>query len=128
MNSKIRNFINRWIKNLTEAEINNLAIDSIIGETPYDTARQVITRMGYEPNRNDRILEATCIEIYRLEDEDFYNRLTLYSDSIHLKFICLKNGFADSDVLEPLPPDAKTVADFISENSMLATYMIYNQK
>ncbi len=110
------------VKKPTEAEINDLAINSIIGETPYDTARQVINRMGYEPKRDDRIFEATCIEIYRLEDEEFYNRLTLYADSIHLKFICLKNGFADSEVLEPLPPDAKTITDFIRQNSMLARY------
>ena len=61
MLGRIRNFITRWLKKPTEAEINDLAINSIIGETPYDTARQVINRLGYKPGRDDRIFEATCI-------------------------------------------------------------------
>ncbi len=128
MLGRIRNFINLWLKKPTEAEINDFAINSIIGETPYDTARQVINRLGYKPGRDESIFEATCISIYRLEDEEFYNRLTLYADSIHMKFICLKNGFADSEVLKPLPPDAKTIADFIRQNSMVATESVAYSK
>lgn len=121
MYGKIQDFINRFLKKPTEEEINDLAINSIIGETPYDTARQVINRLGYGSESDDRILEATGIEIYYQEDEEFFNRLTLYADSIHLKFISKSNGFADSEVLKPLPPDAKTTADFIRQNTMVAT-------
>lgn len=118
MLQKALNAFARWLKKPSLEELYDLETNSIVGETPYDTARQIINRLGFEDKRNDRIIKAVTIEVYYLEDDAFFNRLTLYADSIHLKFISKISGFADSDVLDPLPPDAKAIADFIRQNTM----------